>query len=436
MSTIYKTQLKDSDNSQNIINLKKVFPEFLSYFLLAKTKTKSSLAYLLPYDSSSKIKKDLEKGLKEYQMLLNMFQIAISEYNRGNLQRFDPIVGENACQIRAVKIVSMFSNNLVDFTYLEKKALEAQKTIEQLLLPKNITTLIQSKMSLKELLNKENLQIFLTDDELYLLKSFILTESKISQPSEVMFYIQKNLFLETKEPNEEKNISPKFEREKAYPKNLKKYGNVSSKFTEKLFRRIRKLLSKESILYLKDITNKHQDESLKEMISDKFETRHLNCYCMPMFWSYKTLFLALQKENIPIIVHAKFIDNKTQDFQVVDEEFLLYENFNDLENHSYSSKLANISDFNRPAVVIQGIVYQNFDNDFKSEWKEFMKSCSIKHVILAGAADHRQYPDPKLDHMISDLKDEEYENYKVMASKRGFSLENPSTFFIQHVYAF
>lgn len=55
-------------------------------------------------------------------------------------------------------------------------------------------------------------------------------------------------------------------------------------------------------------------------------------------------------------------------------------------------------------------------------------------VILAGAADHRQYPDPKEDQRIEELGDEEFEGYRKMARANGYALENPSTFFIQHVY--
>jgi len=55
-------------------------------------------------------------------------------------------------------------------------------------------------------------------------------------------------------------------------------------------------------------------------------------------------------------------------------------------------------------------------------------------VILAGAADHRQYPDPKEDRRIEELGDEEFESYRKMARANGYALENPSTFFIQHVY--
>jgi len=55
-------------------------------------------------------------------------------------------------------------------------------------------------------------------------------------------------------------------------------------------------------------------------------------------------------------------------------------------------------------------------------------------VILAGAADHRQYPDPGEDRRIEELGDKEFESYRKMARASGYALENPSTFFIQHVY--
>jgi hypothetical protein len=55
-------------------------------------------------------------------------------------------------------------------------------------------------------------------------------------------------------------------------------------------------------------------------------------------------------------------------------------------------------------------------------------------VILAGAADHRQYPDSEEDRRIEELGDEEFESYRTMARSRGYALENPGMFFIQHVY--
>lgn len=52
-------------------------------------------------------------------------------------------------------------------------------------------------------------------------------------------------------------------------------------------------------------------------------------------------------------------------------------------------------------------------------------------VILAGAADHRQY----LTQDTASIEDEEFNRYRQMAREEGFALTNPTTFFIQHVYA-
>jgi cobalamin biosynthesis protein CbiG len=58
----------------------------------------------------------------------------------------------------------------------------------------------------------------------------------------------------------------------------------------------------------------------------------------------------------------------------------------------------------------------------------------LSTVILAGAADHPQYPDAKLDDLIYQTQDSEYLKHRRFAKVAGFSLDNPTTFFIQHVY--
>lgn len=68
-----------------------------------------------------------------------------------------------------------------------------------------------------------------------------------------------------------------------------------------------------------------------------------------------------------------------------------------------------------------------------SAWKRGISS-KIVDAILAGAADHRQYPNPEEDKRIKELNDQEFNNYQKIAARDGFSLENPSAFFIQHVY--
>jgi hypothetical protein len=429
LANISKKNVKNDHINMDFIN-----SPLTDYF--KQNKLKHELTYLLPYDCSTKNKINLEIGLNEYQLLLNLLEMAIIEYNNKNLHKFDPNAGENACQIRAVKIALFSQNNLVDFSRIENQLKKIKKNIEKLLLSKNIEYLMKSKIFLKDLLIKENLIVNLTPNELYLLKSFILTLTKISQPSEKLFYIQKKIFLEKEGLNLENNIFSDLQSEKADPTILKKYGNVSSKFTDKLFRRIRKHLSQESIEFLKKIALETDDNSLKTYLNDSFIIKHLNTSCLPMFWSYKALFHKLEKENISIILHAKFIDKNKNTFEIENEEYLLFENKNDSKTHSFTKKIENISDIKKPKVVIQGIVYNNFTQDFKVSWNNFIEKAFLKHIILAGAADHRQYPNESFDELIHSLNDREYINYKKIANKQGYSLKNPSTFFIQHVYAF
>jgi hypothetical protein len=94
----------------------------------------------------------------------------------------------------------------------------------------------------------------------------------------------------------------------------------------------------------------------------------------------------------------------------------------------------NAVDLEQSACIIQGAVCVENPADplFKKKWKENILNKNIHDIILGGAADHRQYPG--LDKDIS-IPDAEYLDYKNRAGKEGFSIENPSTFFINHVYA-
>lgn len=82
--------------------------------------------------------------------------------------------------------------------------------------------------------------------------------------------------------------------------------------------------------------------------------------------------------------------------------------------------------------MVQGVVVPDLLPS-KSIWKAAITTQKLG-VILAGAADHRQYPDPEEDRRIEVLSDEEFESYRTLARSSGYALENPSIFFIQHVY--
>ncbi len=434
MVTDYKVDFEQVDFLRSRLYKKNTLAESSLYVSKIKSKNKILLTDLLPYDLSIKKAKDLRKGLKEYQMLLCSLFETMKEYKNGNLEKFDGIVGENACQIRAVKVALIHLKNQIDHDKRVQQIAEIKNSIENLLDEKKIAFLMQSGISLKDLLKRETLHILLTLDEMFLLQSYLLTEAKIAQPSEELFFLQYNLFSKASSDSCERIITtPSIKKDIVYPKNLKRFGDVTTTFADHLARRTRKLLSKASVNYVNEITSSSKDESLKKMLSENFMTKHLNCFSLPMFWTYKALFSALQKEKIPIIIHVKFLNKKEDKFEVIDEQRLLFEYSDDLKTYSHFSVSEN--NINKSAFVVQGIAYQKIDEQLnKDKWIENIKSFPLKNIILAGAADHRQYPDLKQCEKIDILNDNEYENYKILAKNEGFSIDNPSTFFIQHVY--
>ena len=75
---------------------------------------KNCLTSLLPYDPNVKKGKRLKDGLKEYLLLLLAAEEAFLSLLRGNLEYLDPLVGENACQIRALRLALILLEEPLD----------------------------------------------------------------------------------------------------------------------------------------------------------------------------------------------------------------------------------------------------------------------------------------------------------------------------------
>ena len=378
-----------------------------------------SLTQLLPYDLEIKTKKALKTSLIDYQTLLKIGLEAINEIKHGNLEKFDSLVGENACQIRAVMLIFLINKKFIATIDLEKLIIPVIGKIDSLLEPKKIEALMFSEISMKALIEKENLFVNFTTADLFLILSFILTQTKtiISDGCQ--------------------NSCP-LRKEKAEPKKLKKHGDISSSFTVNLIKKSRKLLSIISINFIRKIANKSDDNFLRKMVSDEFTIKHINLFCIPMFWTYKTLFSVIREENIPVIIHAKFLQKGKKDsFSIIDEDYLIFEPGKNLEKPQLISKKSLQGKYpSKNVIIIQGVVHLDEDvTCFKKHWITTISSFSHEEIVLAGAADHRQYPAQEKDLIIHSLKNTEFNYFKNFSKKNGFSLENPSSFLIQHVYS-
>ncbi len=251
------------------------------------------LSSLLPYEASTKMNGSLKTGFKEYSLLLAATKQAMTAIQDGDLEQFDAVVGENACQIRAVKIAMAFPKYLESTESIQAQIEIAQQRIKEL--SKSLDSLMRSGKSLQTLLQEQGLEIPLSADELFLVESFLLSVAKTVKAS--------------------KASSPLCRNDAADPKKLKQFEkDVSVSFTDSLVKNTRKLLSIASVDFVREQAKSLDDKQLEKMSSDSFTINYNSWPCIPMFWTYKTLLLTAQKMGIPLIICAKF--------QAVDMEYL------------------------------------------------------------------------------------------------------------------
>jgi len=375
-----------------------------------------NLSDLLPYDISQKTKGNiLNKNIKEFRLLLIGMQQATNALKAKEFEQFDALVGENACQIRAVKIAMTAQKYVDSVESLQAQINKAMQNIERVL---QSAESMKKGGSMKDLLKSKTIDVALTSDELFLIESFLLSVAKSTSST-----AEKST----------KVLSPLCQKDVVDLEKLKqqfgqKDEDVSNKFVSNLVSKTRKLLSEASVLFVQEQAKLLKNQKLEDMCSGKFNITH-NKYlsCSPMFWTYKTCLLAAQKQKIPLVLYAKFLA-QDKGCSIIDEACIVFQPVDTLyeESSPYQRDLA------KAAIIVQGIVYGK-QLPSKSQWKETMRTQKLD-VILAGAADHRQYPDQEKDRIVEELGDKEFELYKKMASE-GYSLKNSSKFFIQHVYS-
>ncbi|MDE3046350.1 MAG: hypothetical protein KGJ02_06880 [Verrucomicrobiota bacterium] len=368
------------------------------------------LASMLPYEPNKRVGADLKKGLLEYQFLLGLVNQAYHSLENKEFQKFDSLVGENSCQTRVLKIALNVIHSVSNFNALDVQILKANRRIKELFSSGEIDLLIKEKSSLQDVLDSHHLDLALSRNEMFILQSYLLAEAKEQNSPEEIF-------------------TSLFRIEKASIDNLKL--ETSNSFKKHLVRKARILLSKASVQFMREIALKLKDASLITMFSPTYEKEHNGCLCIPMFWSIKAVLKILHKEGIPLIIHTLFLETVQKGYRVIGGDAFFY-SAEDKQSLSYVKDDPKEADLEKPACVIQGVAcLKDGAVETRAKWKESISAFPITDIILAAAADHRQYPNPDITPQV---KDEEYEQYKLLAEREGFSLRNPALFFTQHVY--
>ena len=371
-------------------------------------------------DPSNINRKNLKNGLIEYRFFLTTVLETHEILKNRDLQKFDGHVGDTACQIRAVKVAMSILKNSVNFDQIKDRAQQIKGSINHLLLSSEMADWIRSGKSLQDILDKNQWQLPLTSEQQFFLQSYVLSE--IKEPE-----------------SDEKFISSLCKTVRFDRKNLRKLQRlepqITVSFANNLVYKFKKLLSESSVDFVRKTAMDLQDRSLQHMVSEEYTYRHDNwLLCTPTFWASKILLKTTRVAGIALVIYAKFFKKERDGFRLQGEEHFLYKPSKDSQDAPYVAAVSTREDLEEPACVIQGIVCS--ENDWlvpsKEQWKLAMATKSIVDVVLSGTAAHSQYPDQTKDIAVKDL---EYEKYKAYAKDQGCTVENPTLFFTQHIYA-
>ncbi len=368
------------------------------------------LSRLLPYNPSEKTGNRLRNGLKEYLLLLIAVEQAMNSLQQGELKNFDPLVGENACQIRAVKIALIIRNRSVNVDSILHNIKTAKTNIEIFLC--RVSNFANLEMSLKDYIETEKIDIVLNEDELFLVKSFILTKTKVVQP---FFKLDKPLV------------------ENAYTdsKKIKEISEVGSSFSGDLVKNLRKKLSASSVSFVQELTG--ESDSLtpgEKLLSNQFVIIHNGLMCLPYYRATWVLMKQALSNNIPIALLAQQIA-KDQDYKIIQKTAIFFQ----ATPQGYQEISRDLLDPEMPVLTLIGSTCRDFIKlPTKEDWTQELLAQSPIDLVLAYAAAHRQYPDDSKDQLLLEMLDEDYEYHKVKAQEWGCSLENPSRFFLTHAF--
>lgn len=366
------------------------------------------LSHLLPYDPTVKTGERLLDGLKEYLLLLIASEQAAESFLQGELECFDPLVGENACQIRALQLAVFLRDDSFDISRLLNNINHSKLALKELI---QAPAIVSSGTSLHDVIKDKKIDIQLNDGEIYLVKSYLLSKVKTQRPFKPELPLVKNEYTDTKK--------------------IKAIGGVGTMFSENLVKSLREKLSSSSVKFVQKIAAQlPTSESSIEMVSDKFLVNHRGLECLPCYWVTKILMWEAKNKGIPIVILAEQVA-KDLNYEVVRKMTIFFQPTSEGYQETPSSSL----DPDTPVLAFLGRSCRN-SSEFPEtdQWRKELLEYNPVDLILAYAATHRQYPDLTKEHLVSGVQDEHYAYYKTKSHEWGCSAENPSLFFLSHAY--
>jgi len=402
------------------------------------------------------IKRELGNALKLELLSCHMMKEALSFWNGSapSLERFDPIVGDTACQIRADKVIALYND----------AGLALQTAAWSKVVPEAIERILAVQELCGQIEARDN-----SDEKRALLAqmtcgwdSFLLNHGV--QPhivsEELQFLILS--YVITRYCSEFKSGSIQMQG------NLDVRFGLSFNFILDLCNEARKKLNAMTNQHLhalaKELEARWPSEYVDILVRTLEHVEHGHGFATHgAYSSFALLLLQWWTKKMPIKFDCKILCHDTQ--HPVHEIIQYYTPGNESEEYVLADK--NNEHSSEAGIVLQGITdlrgilhgveieeahailaRQTTANNENAhlecsaieQIKDRISSIGIKNILLASGATHHQFISNKqeIDFARLGLHDtllqKKYEYYKRLGNKEGLSKANPSTFRLTHVY--
>lgn len=367
-----------------------------------------------------------QTALSQLECMATMAKRGVEALTEGNLARFDALVGENSCQIRASAIYDLATRWSCDSAFKENLRQERGKVEETLT---KIQTLRKEKPSQKitraqfdDFAVSHGVDLELSRELALLTHCYFLTYLKSAAPKGVIY-----------------------ERDQIREDLLTADFQMTEKAAGSFRRNSQVQLSERSVKYLQlqaTLVQEDEPKLLQEMVGDNLVKKDsYNRRVSPFLFCYAVLMKRAVEKNIPILAVLRLAKGD----KITEEKCLLFE----VRDGSYVEASLDRVDLSKPALVIEGNAKypEHSEITLATVKNRFMETDLVK-IVLANAAIHPQYPgckDQSLPIHTVMQKDEDaahfvqkgmrtMEKLKNLALEEGYCKENASTFCIDHVF--
>ncbi|MGD9152298.1 MAG: hypothetical protein PVG30_01390 [Gammaproteobacteria bacterium] len=377
---------------------------------------------LLPQHPESIIRNSImeDKLLKlMYFFVQETIETFDSFFIKKNYAKFDPHVGETSCQIRAYKILTITKRtSKYSSKRYQKKINQLYNTLDKIdSLIKKKTKCKTKGLAIQDFIKNNVCYYRLSKEELFLIQSYFLTKYKKSLGKNETYINYDNLINAT---------------------------NTNKKFVRKLVHDYQLKLSKASCEFVIDISNISKLPNCTQILQSLQFNDDDGRYVLPCYDFMKVLLVNLFSHEFPIL----FIIERYLKKELKEIVPLVYVSEKQDKN-DFVLNDKNIP-LHTPCFVVRGSV--SYDNFFE-ETKNYIKRISalgVTDVLMLNMAQHPQYS----GNLLSKYKDNPYKStfeslllknnlegkeeellqMKEKALKSGCCKENPSLFYVKHVF--